>query len=238
MRLNYEVVSDVGLRRGNNEDMALVGGALVRDDSDSFSFDIPEKGMKFAAIVCDGLGGYDSGEVASEMACRSFGEFVDGLPDGLDDNSLIQTVKQWCREVNIRIMQHAAGNSMGCTLTGLLIYFDRTLILNMGDSRTYRMRYGSLKQLTSDHSERLRTGDMTVSPSTIYNCIGVDGAFIDITPTRIVEGDSFIICSDGLCDMVGNETISANYASARSLVDSALAAGGMDNVTVITLHFE
>lgn len=71
----------------------------------------------------------------------------------------------------------------------------------------------------------------------MYNCIGIEDAFIDVIPTRIVEDDRFVICSDGLSDMVDDEVIASHSDSAESLVSAALDAGGHDNVIVITLAF-
>ncbi|MDE6795901.1 MAG: protein phosphatase 2C domain-containing protein [Muribaculaceae bacterium] len=237
MILSYEVVSDVGLYRKNNEDMALVMQQTVRDDSDSFSFEIPEGDFKFAAIVCDGLGGHANGEVASEMACLSFRDFTDSLPDGLDENALVQAVKQWFRKINEEIINASPGVKMCTTLTGILIYGETALILNSGDSRTYRRRHNSIKQLTVDHSEQVQMPDSDTLSSRIYNCLGLPGAFVDVKITRIIPGDSFLVCSDGLSGMISAETMAAEFNSATALLQSALIGGGWDNVTIIVLKF-
>lgn len=239
MKLEYEAISNVGLHRTGNEDMALVMGQTLRDDRDCFSFELNEK-VHLAAIVADGLGGHEAGEVASKMACESFRDFVETLPEALGENELILRVKDWVRTANASILAAAEGNGMGCTFTGLLLYEGKALVLNIGDSRTYRYRYETLKPLTTDHSERLRTGDMSIPSSTIYNCLGLEGAFIDVSLTRIVVGDEFVVCSDGLSDLVSDEALCgllAHGASAQQLVDAALSAGGWDNVTVILLKF-
>lgn len=237
MKLAYEVISDIGLHRKNNEDMALVMQQTVRDDSDSFSFEIPEGDFKFAAIVCDGLGGHANGEVASEMACLSFGEFTDTLPEGLDDNSLVQTVKQWFRKINEAIITESHGVRMCTTLTGILIYGETALILNAGDSRTYRRRHDSVRQLTVDHSRMVQTPDSGALSSRIYNCLGIPGAFVDVKITRVIPGDCFLVCSDGLSGMVSEERLESEFDSAESLLRSALQGGGWDNITMIVLKF-
>ncbi|MDE5881262.1 MAG: protein phosphatase 2C domain-containing protein [Muribaculaceae bacterium] len=237
MILSYEVISDVGLYRKNNEDMALVMQQTVRDDSDSFSFEIPEGDFKFAAIVCDGLGGHANGEVASEMACLSFRDFTDSLPEGLDENALVQAVKQWFRKINEEIINASPGVKMCTTLTGILIYGETALILNSGDSRTYRRRHDSMRQLTVDHSKQVKTSDSDTPSSIIYNCLGVPGAFVDVKITRVIPGDSFLVCSDGLSGMISAETMAAEFNSATTLLQSALIGGGWDNVTIIVLKF-
>lgn len=241
MKLKYHSISDTGLRRNNNEDMAMVADSLVRDGEDSFSFQLPDEGIKFGAIVCDGVGGLPNGELASEIACGKFRTFVEELPDDLDDNALIQALKLWTRETNADILTESNGSGMACTLTGILLYYDRAYILNIGDSRTYRLRYGTLRQLTTDHSERDRTGDMSIPPSIIYNCLGIQDCFIDVTPTRVVAGDVFVVCSDGLSDVVPEESLASILAgetrTAEELIEAAKTAGAPDNVTVILLEF-
>lgn len=237
MRLRFEIVSHAGLVRTQNEDMAYAGGQTVRDDSDAFEFDIPDEGMKFGAVVCDGLGGREGGEKASALTCNMFDTFVDDLPVGLEPNDLILRLKRWAQTANDTIMAESHGNGMATTLTGLLLYFGQAYILNCGDSRTYRLRYGNFRQLTRDHSERNRLNDPSAPANLMYNCLGIQEAFIDITPTKIVEGDQYIICSDGLSDYVSKAEMQTNIQSAQALADAALAAGAPDNVTVITLKF-
>lgn len=237
MRLRFEIVSHAGLVRTLNEDMAYAGGQTVRDDSDAFEFDIPQEGIKFGAVVCDGLGGREGGEKASALACSLFDTFVDYLPVGLEPNDLILRLKRWAQTANDTIMAESHGNSMATTLTGLLLYFDQAYILNCGDSRTYRLRYDNFRQLTRDHSERNRLNDPSAPANLMYNCLGIPEAFIDITPAKIVEGDQYIICSDGLSDYVTEAEMQTHVQSAQSLVDASLSAGAPDNVTVITLKF-
>lgn len=237
MKIRYEALSHVGAVRQRNEDMAYIGGQTLRDDSDSFEFQIPDKGMKFGAIVCDGLGGRADGDRASRMACEMFESFVDGLPEGLDANGLIQRIKRWFLATNESIMTAAAGNGMATTLAGLLLYYDQAYLLNSGDSQVYRLRHENFRLLTKDHSERERLNDPSVPSHMMYNCLGIDGAFIDVTPTRIVDGDRYVICSDGLSDYVGVDEIERHSASATELLNDALAQGAPDNVTVIVIDF-
>lgn len=238
MTLNYEVLSHVGLCRDVNQDMAMVMQQTIRDDSDSFSFEIPEEGeetLKFGAIVCDGLGGLAKGEVASQMACESFRDFVDGLADDLDDNALVMSIKQWFRMFNEKLIASGGGVLTCTTLTGLLLYGETLVILNCGDSRTYRVRFGKMTRLTTDHSERERTGNPDVPSSQMYNCLGLPSAFIDVKLARLVEGDRYLICSDGLTDMVPEEEMERFFGEPSRLLQLALQAGGYDNVTIVGL---
>lgn len=238
MTLNYEVLSHPGLCRDLNQDMAMVMQQTIRDDSDSFTFEIPEEGeetLKFAAIVCDGLGGHAKGEVASEMACVSFRDFVDKLENDLDENALVMSIKQWFRSFNSTLIASGEGELTCTTLTGLLLYGETLVILNCGDSRTYRIRFGSMTKLTTDHSERERTGNPDVPSSRMYNCLGLPSAFIDVKVARLVEGDRYLICSDGLTDMVSEPDIERFFGEPSRLLQLALQAGGYDNVTIISI---
>lgn len=238
MNIRIDAMSDVGCVRSNNEDMALVLGEQLRDDKTAMAFELQEN-ERLTAIVADGMGGYERGEVASEMATGLFDAFLDGLPGGLDTNDMILELKRWCRETNLKILDAAAGTGMGCTFTGLFTYEGQAYIVNIGDSRTYRLRRDFMKQMTTDHSERNRQHDDTLPSNLIYNALGAEGAFIDVTPTRIVPGDKYIICSDGLSDMVDDETIeriAKNGGNAEALVEAAKQAGGEDNVTVVVME--
>lgn len=245
MKIRYDVVSDVGRVRTNNEDMALVFGAFLRDNAQRSMVPMARR-PRFTALVADGMGGYGGGEIASEMTLRSFDEFIRSLPADMSPRELMQTVKDWFRINQEAVLARAASDpelaQMGTTLTGIFSYGADEYMLNAGDSRVYRWRYDTLRQLTRDHSERERTGDPDTPSNLIYNAVGVPGAFVDVTclsaEMPVIDGDVYVICSDGLCDMISDDEISAILArggSARNLVDAALAAGGADNCTVIVL---
>lgn len=246
MKIRYDAISDVGRMRANNEDMALVFGAFIRDDAQSSMVPMDRR-PRFTALVADGMGGYGGGEIASAMALASFNEFLAALPDGLSVREVQQAVRDWMRTIQDDVLAKAATDheltNMGTTLTGLFTYGPYDFMINAGDSRVYRWRYDSLRQLTIDHSERQRTGNPLVPSNLIYNAIGVPGAFVDITclsnDMPVIDGDIYIICSDGLCDMIDDAAISAILADgggARRLVEAALEAGGADNCTVVMLH--
>lgn len=244
MKIRYEVVSDVGRARTNNEDMALVFGAFIRDGEAASTVRMDSR-PRFTAIVADGMGGYGGGEIASEMTLKSFDQFFSNMPDDLNDTDVRVAVNNWL-EAHQRLIEAEQTKpgleQMGTTVTGMFTYGDRTYMLNAGDSRVYRFRNGGLRQLSVDHSERERLGDPTVPSNLIYNAIGVPGAFITLTlldeKFPVVDGDRYIICSDGLSDMIDDDTIASileEGGGAAQLVSAALEAGGHDNCTVIVL---
>ena len=127
---------------------------------------------------------------------------------------------------------------MGTTLVGIIYYQGRYYWINCGDSRLYRLRNGQLQQLSSDHSLNNLTGQ-TKHSNIITNCIGAGcrNSYLDIYEftNDFLSGDTYLICSDGLNDMLPDVTICGllnEGATAAELCEAAIAAGGYDNVSV------
>lgn len=232
MKLIYNAINHCGKVRSNNEDTILVGNQILRDSTDSFSFDIPEGSIVVPAIVCDGVGGNERGEEASMAVCEYFRDFFAQLPTENDESELIMSLKHVAASCNNKILEKAQGCGMASTLTGMVILGDKALVLNAGDSRTYRLRYDHLKLLTREHTTQRADGRRVLT-----NCFGLEEITLDITTTAIVPGDTFIVCSDGLFDMIPDEVISANATDAEKLLNAALNAGGYDNISIITIQF-
>ncbi len=248
MKIRYDVISDVGRKRTNNEDMALIFGSQIRDNALRSAVPMGPQ-LRFTAIVADGMGGYGGGEIASEIATSTFSQYIDSMPEGLDDDQVKEYIKRWFEfaQNHIFVRQSEPGLShMGTTVTGIFTYDNRFYMINAGDSRVYRLRYETLRQLTKDHSERERWGgDPKIPSNLIYNALGVPNGFVDVTALSeeapVVDGDVYVVCSDGLSDMIDDKTIEQilnNGGGTRQLVDAALEAGGADNCTVIVFSVE
>ncbi len=244
MILQCQVASDVGSVRTNNEDIALLTGGLYRDAVDSFEIELQPM-SRFTAIVADGMGGYEGGEIASEMAVKSFDSLFTGLPAGLSVDRLVARVKSWVAEMHAEIIsfgdEHREYAGMGTTMVGMFAYEGKMFRINIGDSRLYRFRNGMLKQLSVDHSMRELTGDMSQPSNLIYNSLGAGGkVFADVEEmtSQLISDDRFLICSDGLSDMLSDEEIASlliGNADVEALVTAAKQAGGRDNISVILL---
>lgn len=245
-RIVYEAVSDVGCKRANNEDMALADGRLLRDASAVGELAFGQD-TRAAFAVADGMGGYEGGEIASEIALRSLMEYIRTVPAGLDGDGLVLSLKDWATEANRTLLAVALSNprlsEMGTTLVALIVYEGKVATVHIGDSRLYRFRGGVLKQLTTDHSERELTGNPQVPSNLIYNFLGNDGAFfadVVLWDGQVLPGDCFLLCSDGLSDLLDDDEISEVLDSAEpvaaGLVRRAKEAGGRDNVTVLVLR--
>jgi protein phosphatase len=228
-------VTDPGKVRQNNEDALLVGDG---DDETLF-------------VVADGVGGFEAGEVASSIA-------VDVLRNLGPDDPFEGAIE----EANRRILAAGRGDDRlsGMSTTVVAARFGGTRreplveIAHVGDSRAYLFRGGELRPVTEDHSlvaELVRSGDLTrdqafehPQKNLITRALGTEvGIEVDTTVLPVEVGDRFVLCSDGLTDMVreeGMEKILARHpedpeAAARELLSVALDAGGNDNITVVVV---
>lgn len=253
LKLSYAVCYDVGKVRTNNEDNFYCAGRFRENVDDNAGFFAgTARASRFLAAVCDGMGGEQSGEIASLLAASHL------TPGTLEEAP--QAALSAIRAANDAICQASLAGSgrMGSTVTALYIDRNAAITCNLGDSRIYRLRGGVLTQLTTDHckSERLvRMGLLTPeqarshpSKHELTQHLGIFPEEMlvepDISqPLPLQRGDTFLLCSDGLTDMVDDAAIARTLASsgstgklARSLVQQALSSGGRDNVTVLVIQ--
>ena len=239
--------SRVGNVRSNNEDMILAYDSFIRSDIYQTVL-APESLDRFVVAVADGMGGHNAGEIASEQVLHNLKFYVNDLPKGLTSGELEEAMNDWLQSIhqtiNARGRVNKSMSEMGTTLVALLYYGNRYFWINCGDSRLYRLRNGELHQLTTDHSLVNENGEKRHS-NYITNCIGAgcEDTFIDMidfTPD-FLEGDTYVLCSDGLNDMVPDEIIRkmlVEGATANTLCEEAISAGGFDNVSVCVLRVE
>lgn len=244
-------LSDVGRVREHNEDAVFV-------DAD--------QGL---AVLADGMGGYMAGEVASQIAIEVLREHVGRASDAatlakVDPLTGLTTAAQRIRnaviEANQRIYAEATKkrdqDGMGTTLVTVLIYAETACVAHVGDSRVYRLRGGLLSQITRDHSlvqEQIDAGKLTAEEAKssgyknlVTRALGIDALTeADINEFRVAQGDIFMLCSDGLSDMITDDVIEETMASglpkatiAKNLVELANQAGGRDNVSVVLLQVD
>lgn len=242
--LKTDLNCNIGCVRQRNEDMILLGGDFFRDQAQKTELELSDK-ARFAAIVADGMGGHKGGQFASEFVCNLFSDFIMEIQENLSEEKLKNLLKQWAQKTHEILIEKgyesAELKGMGTTFCGLFFYEKFVFLLNIGDSRAYRFRNGILKQLSTDHSMRQLTGDSSMPSNQIYNSLGAGSStFIDIKEIseQIFDEDIFLICSDGLCDMIGDteiEQLLESSASAEKLVDAARNAGGKDNISVVLL---
>jgi protein phosphatase len=248
LKCNVTAASRVGCIRDNNEDMILVGDTFIRDDSLSETYEI-DPSKRFLMALADGMGGHNSGEVASSDVLHNLQFFYSDIPSGLCAGDFNEVIYEWLTSMN-NILEakgrvEPALKDMGTTLVALALYENNFYWMNCGDSRLYRFRNGKLEQLSIDHSLSNLLGEKGHS-NVITNCIGggCDNSYIDIVKctSDVKVGDMFLLCSDGLSDMVSDrmiENLLNDGADASQLCDEAENAGGLDNVSValITIGF-
>jgi PPM family protein phosphatase len=238
------------------EYFCLTDPGLVRDNNeDSVALDAENQ----LAVLADGMGGYNAGEVASAMATTFIkAELGRWMAEGGTEASAreVKRAMEICVDNANRSIFNAANSNpqyagMGTTLVMGVFQGSRALIGHVGDSRCYRLRAGSFVQLTRDHSllqEQIDAGLISLEQARyaphknlVTRALGVeDTVLLEVNEYRAEDGDLYLMCSDGLSDMVSDEDIASLLADtrsleekARSLVDAANGQGGRDNISVI-----
>lgn len=235
---------------------------LVREDNeDSYAFcSDSEAGISFA-VVADGVGGHDRGEVASQLTVQLYLEawraFID--KGSFSVSSTKKFLSKNMKFINSSVFQLNADleNSMpmGTTVVAAVFLKDKVVVGHIGDSRAYVVRKGRAEQLTRDHSyvEELLRSKMISEKEAESHPLGhiitrsvgpLDKVNMDIQTCSLLRGDRFVLCSDGLTNHVTNEEVGNIVASAdtprtavKKMVVSSLHRGGEDNVTVLSCFF-
>jgi PPM family protein phosphatase len=208
-------LSDAGRKRRRNEDSFVVDPPLF--------------------VIADGMGGAQAGEVASRLAASAFREYHEA-DELAPEERLAAIVHEANRRIYDRSRSDAATTGMGTTITAALFTGGGVTIGHVGDSRAYRLRDDRLEQLTHDHS---LVGDLVRSGRTDPD-VDVDTFTLEPQP-----GDVYLLCSDGLTDMLEDDEIVALVrdtggldSTAKALVKAANRKGGEDNVTVVLFAVE
>jgi len=229
LRLRWTARSEIGLVREGNEDSGYAGDQLL--------------------MIADGMGGMVAGDLASELTVQAL-RHLDHDPPGDVVRSLRRAVLAANDRLRVAVEADPALEGMGTTVTALLWDGEILGLAHIGDSRGYLLRDGRLERITHDHTfvqslvdeGRLTEGEARVHPHRSLLLRALDGRTEvepDTTRIEVAEGDRFLLCSDGLCGYVDDAAIGSTLATADrdaavdGLVDLALAAGGLDNVTCL-----
>lgn len=234
--------SDTGRVRGNNEDY--------------LDWDIT-RGL---AVLADGVGGGNAGEVASRMAVTTLLEQLPHFPGELRGDECAERLRQAIEQANCRIhesAQYAPFLGMSTTLAALWLCGGRVLLAHVGDSRIYRLREGVLRQLTVDHSlvqELVDSGVMSPEEAQhsanrhlITRALGLKRQVVaELLETDGRAGDRYLLCSDGLSDMLDTPTMTALLlnserpmsAVVESLIEHANQHGGADNIAALLVAID
>ena len=241
--MNYEICiqTDPGLIRDNNED------AVTFDPATNL------------CILADGMGGYNAGEIASGMATAfiksELARWLSQAGRHANYKEMRRAMEICVENANHSIFNAANSNpqysGMGTTLVVGVFQSARLMLGHIGDSRCYRLRGTQFQQITKDHSllqEQIDAGLITpeqaltsVNKNLVTRALGVeDAVLLEVNEHRVELGDIYLMCSDGLSDMVGDEEIAAILLGSKSLdqmgrdlVVAANNAGGRDNISVL-----
>lgn len=243
LRIHISAISDKGVQRDGNEDMLSLSGDLIRDAEARKVLPLDPSSVTYA-LVADGMGGHEKGEYASEFALTQIKYHISNI--FVFENDFPVLVKSIGDDLNLKAQEQGQVRPMGCTLTGVVWFRGKTWIVNAGDSRTYRLRNGLLKQLTEDEDLNHKYGeDLGPSGLALYNCIGggCDSTIrLDDYTDKLMSGDTILVCSDGLTDMVPDDFLerflSDSSHPAKELVELANQNGGADNISVVVIRLE
>lgn len=241
-----------GKVRRNNEDTFCIDGEtlpLLHGDSALISkellFSLPH-----LVGVFDGMGGYSNGEKASYLAASIARIYWNRI--GLQQNPA-EVLTELCLEANDTVCGAASGTQMGTTCAMLCLNGDGYTLCNIGDSPIFLVRDGVMEQLSIDHNQRAMYEKITGKPAKpgqkfrLTQCIGIPREEMLIEPFtaagRLQPGDTFLLCSDGITDMLRPEAIAEILGSSKTaeeavtrLTERALENGGKDNITAVCVN--
>ena len=236
--------TDVGLRRHENQD----------------TFAVEQDKKLLIAVVCDGMGGAEGGQIASSVAVETFMKEMRALIRADMTAEQLRELASFCvakanTAVYQRALQDPAYQGMGTTLVSAVAEEKYAIVCNIGDSRAYLIRGGEIARITHDHSvvqTLVENGNITAEEARthpnrnlITRALGVSANIVpEYNRCEIETGDILLLCTDGLTNMVADDDIAqvlreVPFFDATSiLVDRALQAGGQDNITVLLMGVE
>jgi len=243
--IEYAALTDIGLRRNNNQDAFAIQAA---PDADAWR----QRGHLF--IVADGMGGHAAGELASKMAADNIPLTYSKLVSHAPAEAIRTAIEDANSQIHTRGQANIGFHGMGTTSSVLVLRPEGAMVAHVGDSRIYRLRQGQLDQLTFDHSlvwemmfnSQVPADDLQgiIPRNVVTRSLGPNPAVqVDLEgPFPVEPGDTFLMCSDGLSGQVKDEELGAILGSlspqeaVQALVDLANLRGGPDNITVIVIR--
>ena len=242
-KIHYSCLSHIGNVRNVNQDNFICDRRYMENDETSIKFPISgTKTSKDVAVfgIFDGMGGEECGEIASYIASKAALDIEIG-------KDATTALSQFCQKANLDICDYATlheVSSMGTTAAMLVFTEKEVALCNIGDSKIFRLCDGKLEQISMDHVAIAAFG---IKPPLSQN-LGIPPNELVIDPYLARgpynDGDIYLICSDGLTDMVSVEEITEVLNSnsiegaISTLLDKALAGGGKDNITIILCKIE
>ena len=236
-------LTHVGLRRRANEDCIAVDGRILCEPMERPEVSCHRLDGPSAFAVADGMGGHPAGEVASRSAIEFLVSHLDGT--GADRARVADLLRDTNRFLFEEMARCPQWYGMGTTLAGVVASAERLIAFNVGDSRVYRIEDGGLEQVSVDDSEAVNLGFLfnRVSARVLSQCLGgfpESGGeiFPHVAELALRPGSRFLVCSDGLYDMLSDSTIARCLdedpeRSVQTLFEAAMAEGGVDNISIV-----
>ncbi len=244
--LDAACLCNTGKVRKNNEDNFFFDGRCLEEDNNGLKHPVTmTKTLRreLCLAVFDGMGGENFGESASFAAADCMQHTTRKLKDYfIPERKFLNGMCMRINEAVVAKQQELCTERMGSTMVALYFSHGYVYVCNLGDSRAYRLRSGEFLQLSVDHLEKREGQTKKKAPLTQHLGISPENFLIEpyIAKGELKHGDQYLLCSDGLTDMLSNFEIdeilnccASTEECAQHLVDAALEKGGKDNVTVI-----
>lgn len=253
------VISHRGCVRGNNEDNFFFDGDLMLENEVNDGVVISEQITRSFHLfaVCDGMGGLQGGERASAICVKDMASMFTAIPANSVPTAIDLYADQACRKVYADSLQIGEEGREGSTLAMLYMVAGKAFVGNVGDSRVYLLRLGKLYQLSTDHSpvfRMMQKGQLTREQMRKHPQGNVIGAFVGMAEDRkpkpyashfntpICAGDRYILCSDGVSDLLSHEELQRRLSenadprvAASQIIWRSMEMGGKDNATIMIL---
>ncbi|KMT22339.1 PP2C family protein-serine/threonine phosphatase [Clostridium cylindrosporum] len=262
--VDASVSTNVGLIRDNNEDNFYINGIIMEEyQRGNYQVSIRHEYEECIFAVCDGMGGENAGEIASFIAVNELKRFHKNIVNSIESiENLAERMETYVEKTNRFIYEESfdeGSRGMGTTFAGLAVYKNKAIAMNLGDSRLYLLRDNTLTQINNDHTEAERMveiGLITREEAKTHRGRNLLSRYFGMSysegimeaevydETNIQKNDVFLICSDGLSDMLSDyeilDILSVNEDTSfisNLLVNRALRNGGRDNITSMVIRF-
>lgn len=247
VRLRATAFTHQGAVRPGNEDTIAIGDWIRRLPMAAPAVLEHEVSTPLICLVADGMGGHAAGEVASRTVAEHLSRRA---AEATDDAATVRLLHETNAELYALMQESPVWTGMGTTVAGLVVAPSGVLVFNVGDSRAYRIDQGGLVQLSTDDTPGPKLADgrtaamssnlITQSLGGAYQLAGIDP---HVLSEPLEDGARYLICSDGLSDLLDRKTMEQllegdDVASAQALFEAAMAQGGNDNISLILLRLE
>ena len=235
-------------------------GKARKDNQDAFAYSVSDAKKLAFAVVCDGMGGAAAGNVASHLALEKFTDCIRSADyKNLTNEQLCSLLENAVNEANSTVHDHAGTDAkfygMGTTLVAVVATQNKVAVINIGDSRAYKITAEGISKITRDHSlveDMVRMGELTEEQAQehpgknlITRAVGTDSVVTgDVFFPEMKKGEYILLCSDGLSNLVSEQEIlyevlygGDNEDCCNRLINIANDRGGFDNITVVLLGF-